>query len=553
MMKLTNQDRKIAGAAAMLILLAVICRILGLNGFYCKPFGILRSCIYIFLYAAWGVSLQRRTMQPQQRHYMVAIAVCMSFWFLVRTLKYFFIPADTMPDLLRLAWYAYYIPMLMIPVLSLLTALSIGKPEHYRTPPLLYLLWLPTALLILIVLTNDLHQTVFAFEEGMAWTDDNSTYGYVYWIVLAWILSTAAVAFGIILRKCRIPSSRKILWLPLIPFLLIFTYGILYITALSAIKLFVGDMTAVFCLLIALTFESSLQCGLIQSNSHYAELFRASSIAAQITDADFNVCVSAENAKPVEKQVLAHAERGAIILDGGMRLCAEPIRGGFVFWQEDISTLLALLEELSGTREELKSYGGLLEEENKQKRRRKKLEEQKRLFEMVQETIRPHLAQLNEVLEQLRHAETEKDTQKALGKLAVIGAYLKRRSNLIMLADNMGQIPVEELRLCLKESETNLRLCGVSCALKFSMEGELPFETVGALFDFYETAVELALDTLTGLTAFAAGTELRLMLSCDDDLTALCATFENAYVTREDGVWYCALCFGEGGRHDGAV
>lgn len=49
-----------------------------------------------------------------------------------------------------------------------------------------------------------------------------------------------------------------------------------------------------------------------------------------------------------------------MILDGGIRLCAEPIRGGYVFWQEDISALLALLDELSGTKEELESYNGLL-------------------------------------------------------------------------------------------------------------------------------------------------------------------------------------------------
>ena len=137
------------------------------------------------------------------------------------------------------------------------------------------------------------------------------------------------------------------------------------------IRLFLGDLTTVSCLLIALIFESCIQCGLIRSNSHYAELFRASSIAAQITDRDLNVCYAAQAIQSVERKVLERAKQETVILDGGIRLCAEPIRDGYVFWQEDISALLALLDELSGTKEELESYNGLLEEENKQKRRRK--------------------------------------------------------------------------------------------------------------------------------------------------------------------------------------
>ena len=110
-----------------------------------------------------------------------------------------------------------------------------------------------------------------------------------------------------------------------------------------------------------------------------------------------NVCYAAQAIQSVERKVLERAKQETVILDGGIRLCAEPIRDGYVFWQEDISALLALLDELSGTKEELESYNGLLEEENKQKRRRKRLEEQKRLFNMVQETIKPHLLLLSEV------------------------------------------------------------------------------------------------------------------------------------------------------------
>lgn len=552
MTKLNQRSKRTVAVVAALIVLAIVCRVLGNNGFYPRAMGLVRSIIYIFLFAVWGFSLQRRIIQNWQRRYMAAIAICMSFWFSLRTLKYHFIPAATMPGVARLAWYAYYIPMLLIPMLALFTAVSLGKPEHYRSPHFLHLLWIPTVLLVLTVLTNDLHQTVFVFpKEYPIWTDDHYSYGPMYGVTMLWILLCGALALGIIFRKCRLPRSKRVLWLPLVPFCLMLAYAILYITGIPVIRLFLGDLTSVSCLLIALIFESCIQCGLIRSNSHYAELFRASAIAAQITDRDLNVCYAAQAIQPVEKPVLERAKQKTVILDGGIRLCAEPIRGGYVFWQEDISALLALLDELSGTKEELESYNGLLEEENKQKRRRKRLEEQKRLFNMVQETIKPHLLLLSEVSKQLQTAGTEDAARKALGKLAVIGAYLKRRSNLIMLSDSLGQTPAEELHLCLQESEANLRLCGVTCALRFDLAAQLPFDAVGTLFDFYETAVEMSLDTLTDLTVFVAGNawspRLTLMLSCDADLAELSTAFESASLTKEDGVWYCALTLTEGG------
>ena len=551
-MKLTKRYKEAAAFTALLVVLAVICRVLGNNDFHPRTVGLIRSGIYISLFAAWGFSLQMRIMQIWQRRYMVSIAACMSFWFLLRTLKYHIIVDGTVPDARRLIWYAYYISMLLIPMLSLFAAVSLGKPERYRPPRLLHLLWAPTILLIMTVLTNDLHQAVFVFpKEYPIWTDDHYSYGPMYGVTMLWILLCAALALGVIFRKCRLPHSKKILWFPLVPFCLMVAYAILYIMELPAIKLFLGDMTTVSCILTALVFECCIQCGLIQSNSHYAELFRASAIAAQITDKDLNVCYTADHVKPVETQVLERAEKETVILDGGTRLCAEPIRGGYVFWQEDISALLALLDELSGTKEELESYGGLLEEESKQKRRRKKLEEQKRLFQLVQKTIRPHLSLLTEVSKELQAAKTEDAAQKALGKLSVIGAYLKRRSNLIMLSDSLDQIPAEELLLCLRESESNLRLYDVTCALRFSLEGELPFDAAGTLFDFYETALELSLDTLTDLTVFAVGNadELRLtlMLSCGADMTGILTTFENADITKEDNIWYCTLILAQGG------
>ena len=136
--------------------------------------------------------------------------------------------------------------------------------------------------------------------------------------------------------------------------------------------------------------------------------------------------------------------------------------------------------------------------------------------------------------------------------MTVIGAYLKRRSNLIFLADRDGMVPVSEVALCLNESMDNLRLHVRRCASRLDFEGELRLETAAALYDFFEAAIELAMDDLSGAAANVTRKEdacvLSLMLQCGTDLTSLRAAYPGAFVENEDGVWYCTLSVREGGN-----
>lgn len=91
----------------------------------------LRSVIYIELFAAWGISVRRRIIQPQVRRYLTAVSALMVFWVTVRTIRYLF--AED-PWVLRHLWYLYYLPMLFIPLLAVFVALLLGKPENFRLP-----------------------------------------------------------------------------------------------------------------------------------------------------------------------------------------------------------------------------------------------------------------------------------------------------------------------------------------------------------------------------------------------------------------------------------
>lgn len=62
--------------------------------------------------------------------------------------------------------YLYYLPMLFLPLLGVYIALSMGKPEDYRLSRRAGMLLIAPAVLFLLVITNDLHQQVFAFKAA---------------------------------------------------------------------------------------------------------------------------------------------------------------------------------------------------------------------------------------------------------------------------------------------------------------------------------------------------------------------------------------------------
>ena len=183
------------GIAALLIVCAVAARIITRGhreAAYFLSVSLLRSLIYIGLMTWWGVSLWQRIVQTQVQRYLLAISMLMVLWLLLRSIK--FSIANT--DAERWLWYFYYVPILFIPMLSVFVSQSLGKSEDFHLPRWTKLLYVPTVLLLLLVLTNDLHQRVFFFPSGVL-SDAAYRYERGYFFVLGWELFCAALSLSL--------------------------------------------------------------------------------------------------------------------------------------------------------------------------------------------------------------------------------------------------------------------------------------------------------------------------------------------------------------------
>lgn len=548
--KSRNKTAVMMFVVAAMLLIAYSCRIIGNNGYYGTEVGLLRSFIFIALFAAWGASLYNRIIQTRIRCYMSAIAFLMIFWFIIRTLKYYFISAELYPGIVRHLWYMYYLAMLYIPLLAVYVAMSIGETEDSHLPMKAALLYIPILFLFLLVITNDLHEFVFIFPENAAVrTDNDYSYGVGYYIVNAWMLFCALSMLYVMSKKRRIAESKKLIFIPCIPIIALLLYLIFYSSGAPWLRFILGDVTAVICLMYAATLELCIQFGFIQANTNYMELFCASTAGAQITDKDYHVLLSSAAAKNLDTKTLAKTKNESVMLKGGVRLSGAPIKKGHVVWTEDISPLLKVLEELQEAKENLEDSNKILEEEQALKKREAHIMEQDRLYNIIQHDTAHQICLMDTMIKQAETADGD-EKQKLLQKMLVIGAYLKRRSNLVFLADKSSMLDANELVLTIGESLDNLEVLGISCGFRTELTEPVLAYQIIAMYDFFENVMERTLDRICSITVYAGKRDGSLFLNINTDSTAVFSDFvsDNVNVERdEDNEWKLTLRMNTGG------
>lgn len=524
-----------------MIISAYICRMIGNSGIFSKEMGIIRSSIYISLYIAWGFSLYSRIIQPRIRRYMTSIASLMVFWFVIRTIKFSFISAVTHPNIVRYIWYFYYLGMLFIPLLAALVAMSIGKPESYCLPKKAAFLYVPTIVLFLLVITNDFHQFVFTFpKDAKVWTDYNNGYTVGYYLVVICLFICALTMLMEMYGKRRVVERHKLILIPCMPIIILILYLILYFSGSEWLRYFAGDVTAFICLMYAMTLELSIQCGFIQANVHYMELFDACTVGVQITDEECNTILSSKTAEKIDMEILRKIDAEPFMLEGGIRLSGASIQGGRVFWTEDVSPLLNILEELEEAKENLKDSNGILEEENAVKAREAHIAEQDRLYNIIQRDTARQIRLMDEMIEQVEAASTEEEKTGLLKKMLVIGAYLKRRSNLVFLADKSSWIEAREVALCIRESMDNLEACGITCGFYSELKNRLLAVHAIGIYDFLEEIIEHSIDCMDTMMVRLGSTGGLLSLTIDTDSSYDFTDFASEIVTvikDEDDEW----------------
>ena len=95
-------------------------------------FGLVSQVIRSGILIVWCVSIHNRILNKQIRQYLLWVGVLMLGWLNIRFVKWDFIHYTD--PLGRYMWYAFYIPMLVIPLLGVFIIQCVDKPENYVLP-----------------------------------------------------------------------------------------------------------------------------------------------------------------------------------------------------------------------------------------------------------------------------------------------------------------------------------------------------------------------------------------------------------------------------------
>ena len=544
------------GVILISVLLAYICRLVKSENVFMRNLADqCRNCIYQGMYCAWVIYLEKHVVHKKMRRCLTGIGCLMVFWFFIRTVKFhiFYEPLGE-----HICWYLYYVPMILIPVLGLSAALFFVEKDEEKTVRKIIMLLSVAAVLIVSVFTNDLHQLVFRFSKQPPFSDMDYSYGILFMVIQAWMLLCLTGMEIILIRKSRIPGKKQF-WMPVIPGILLLGWNIGNIFRLPFIKVIAGDMTAVCCLLMAAIYQGCILCGLIQTNSRYFELFQTSGgLDAEITDYSFQRYYHSGNFPELTPELRAIIIDRSFVQEEGIRINHIPIRGGHLFWSEDISVLLDQYQDIREQQEELTTRNRLLQKTYQKEAERRKAEEQNRLLNMIQNQTAGQLELLSQLMDELERTESRERYDLLLGKIVVIGTYLKRRKNLVLTqyTSDGNVLTMEDLRQSLAESCDSLKLCRIRAAY-YVENGDIQLnaEDILKCYDTFEWLAERLSDVMQSMfyRVSQIDDDLRISvhIASEADLCGLMSERPDLKVQQEDEKeWFvgCSIFRKRGGR-----
>ncbi|MBO4694432.1 MAG: hypothetical protein J5656_00705 [Clostridia bacterium] len=401
--------------------------------------------------------------------------------------------------LARHTWYLYYVPMLLLPLFLFYISLFISSKEKKLTYIIWHIVLALTIVFIVLVLTNDLHQQAFIFNENFANWDTDYTHGWLFYVVTAWQYIFYIAAVIILLIKCRVTSSKKNAWIILIPFTIGVVLNILLLTGtmpkINGTNIFEFPETLIFT--AAIVLECCICLGLIPTNTKYKDLFNSFTITAQITDKKGTPIFSSNSAVPLTQK--------QFVLESGSRIGEHTILhkmvipGGYGFWQEDMSELDRLNNELAEAKEGLSQEVELTLLRNELKEKQAKIEQRTMMYDTIAKHTQKQSQTISSLAEQARKSKDLKVKEDNRRRITLLGAYIKRYANLMLMSEEGDVIEVGELGLSFSEVLRYLNYCGIPGEFINNASGTISSNVALVVFETFETLLEDNYSTLKGV------------------------------------------------------
>lgn len=448
------------------------------------------ALVYIIIITVWIALILRRSGQNGVSYAAFFTGIILNIWTLVRLIKY---QNESNLVLDRYLWYSFYIFLLTLPLLLLWMAWAIDKPEDEIFPPKWWrCIGVLIGILIIFVFTNDLHGLVFKLDLSKPDWAINYSYGFGYYMILIFSMINLLVVFTILLKKSIKNPRKKGIILPIAIFILYGIYNYKYIMRDPFV--YETDLTIVTGIFTMLMFESCIRSGLIPVNMKHIDFFRHSPLKMQIINNDDEIVLSSATADPFNKDIFHEAIESLPmpILEEDDLLFTNPIPGGYVIWQENISKLYKLHKEIEESTQMLIEANAILAQEESLKRHINEKKAKKQLMEQLEIEISESITKMSTMIENLPYSEDQSSESTCI---ALLLCYIKRRCNLFFNEKEMYKIDVDILSIYIDELSEIAKYSKVDIVVVNNIEGKLSIRYATLFYDFFYEMVYLAVKT----------------------------------------------------------
>ena len=305
----------------------------------------------------------------------------------------------------------------------------------------------------------------------------------------------------------------------------------------------------------ATVLECCMQLGLIPTNTDYGRLFRHFSISAQITDRKGKTVFSSSSAVPLTREQFS-AQSGTRIGEHSI-LQKMAIPGGFGFWQEDMTQLDRLNDELAEAKEALAQEAELNRLRNELKERQTKTEQRTLVYDAIARRTQRQSQAISRLAKTALLASDTAVKDACRKQITLLGAYIKRYANLMLLSREKSAIEAGELGISVSEVLHYLNLYGVPGEIFSSADCPVPASAALKAFEAFGTLLEENCVCLHGLFVNLSENEnVKLKMAfenlekplSDDAAEELARVGILSEVKREDDVTYICLVLPKGGE-----
>ena len=396
------------------------------------------TLLFAIFFTMWTIRLYYKLYDNKTRRYILFIGILIVFWMLIRIIRGVTIDIN----IKRICWYLYYLPLIFIPTLFYVCSNSLLSKMNKTRKIFIYLI---SSILLILVLTNDFHELVFKFNNGIYFHNDYNHY-IGYYLIFIWIF----YLFGggmikLAINRLKIKKDLKV-FLPLVVLLLGLIYTYLYILDVPYVR--ETNMSIVNSVLICLGIELAFYLDLIPNNKKYIQKFFNSNLDMSIISLDGNTKYTTCAFKVVPNFILDDIKNNKVKQTYQKKHIVYDIKknkDSYVILKKDLTNILKLKEKMVKQQKELLKQQESMKLEEKTKRELYEIKIRKDTINRVEKKLEEKRLEAKNIL--MKDDIKREDLEKV--KRIII--YSKKKSMLIISEMNNEIYNEESIKVLFNE------------------------------------------------------------------------------------------------------